>query len=213
MDNQVSGEFSSQGAPGCGRIGITMTALRPDAGIEPGTLLVASPTLRDPNFARAVIFVIDHRGEGTTGVILNRPSDVPLRDVLPQWGEVATGPGTLFVGGPVESNAALCLAQARPGASPAGWTTVSGQVGLTDLDGDPDGLQPLVSGLRVFVGYAGWGAQQLAEEIDEGAWLVVAGHAGDVFADPNLDLWHHVLRRQGGRLALLATFPDNPTLN
>lgn len=190
-----------------------MCALRPDAGIEPGMLLVASPLLRDPNFTRAVIFIIDHRADGTTGVILNRPSEVQLVDVLPQWYELASGPRTLFLGGPVETNAALCLAQALPGEVPVGWTAISGQLGLTDLDSDPEQQHSVFSGLRVFAGYAGWGAQQLADEITEGAWFVVPGRPADVFADPEVDLWREVLRRQGNRLALIATFPDDPRMN
>ena len=114
-----------------------MCALRPDAGVEPGVLLVASPMLGDPNFRRTVVYVLDHRPDGSVGVVLNRPSDVTLLDVLPQWFDLASAPRTLFVGGPVETNAALCLAEARAGSSPSGWTEVSGPVGLTDLDTDP----------------------------------------------------------------------------
>jgi putative transcriptional regulator len=113
----------------------------------------------------------------------------------------------------VETNAALCLAEARAGTAPKGWTAVSGSVGLADLDIDPTSLESELHQLRVFAGYAGWGAGQLAGEISEGAWLVVAGHAGDVFADPGSDLWRSVLRRQGGSVALLATYPDDPRLN
>jgi putative transcriptional regulator len=190
-----------------------MCALRPDAGVEAGVLLVASPSLGDPNFRRTVVYVLDHRGDGSVGVVLNRPSDVTLLDVLPQWWDLASLPRTLFVGGPVETNAALCLAEALPGAVPNGWTAVSGPIGLTDLDADPAALDGALHKLRVFAGYAGWGAGQLADEIAEGAWLVVAGHAGDVFADPGTDLWRSVLRRQGGSIALLATHVEDPRLN
>lgn len=190
-----------------------MCALRPDAGVEPGVLLVASPMLGDPNFVRAVIYVLDHHGDGSVGVVLNRPSEVTLLDVLPQWCDLATQPRTLFVGGPVETNAALCLSELRPGARPVGWTSVAGLVGLTDLDTDPDRIATVLAQLRVFAGYSGWGAGQLAEEIAEGAWMVVAGRTGDVFADPGVDLWRGVLRRQGGKLALLATYTEDPTLN
>jgi putative transcriptional regulator len=190
-----------------------MCALRPDAGVEPGVLLVASPHLGDPNFRRTVVYVLDHRGDGSVGVVLNRPSDVTLLDVLPQWWDLATMPRTLFVGGPVETNAALCLAEVHPGTMPPGWTEVSGPIGLADLDTDPSGVEGALAQLRVFAGYAGWGAGQLADEIAEGAWLVVAGQPGDVFADPGVDLWRRVLRRQRGTVALLATYPDDPRLN
>lgn len=190
-----------------------MRALRPDAGVEPGVLLVASPMLGDPNFRRTVVYVLDHRTDGSVGVVLNRPSDVTLLDVLPQWFDLASAPRTLFVGGPVETNAALCLAEARPGATPHGWTEVSGPIGLTDLDTDPGAVERDLHHVRVFAGYAGWGAGQLVGEIADGAWTVVAGHATDVFADPGGDLWRDVLRRQGGTVALLATYPDDPRLN
>jgi len=177
-------------------------------------LLVASPLLGDPNFVRTVIYVLDHRGDGSVGVVLNRPSEVTLLDVLPQWWDLASTPRTLFVGGPVETNAALCLSEVRrPGSRPSGWTAVSGTVGLTDLDTDPDELSTALAQLRVFAGYAGWGGGQLAAEIADGAWLVVAGRTDDVFADPGVDLWRGVLRRQGGRLAMLATYPEDPSLN
>ena len=63
-----------------------MCGVRPDADVEPGTLLVAAPSLLDSNFRRTVVYVIDHRGEGTLGVVLNRPSEVAVHDVLPAWG-------------------------------------------------------------------------------------------------------------------------------
>lgn len=190
-----------------------MALLRPDAGVEPGTLLVAAPTLTDPNFVRTVIYMLEHHADGSVGVVLNRPSAVAVRDVLPQWRAVASRPRRLFVGGPVESSGALCLAQCLPGQRPTGWTSVAGPVGLADLGTDPERMSPALTQLRIFMGYAGWGAGQLAEEIAGGAWLVIAGRPADVFADPTVDLWSEVLRRQGGRLALLASCPQDPTLN
>jgi putative transcriptional regulator len=190
-----------------------MCALRPDAGVEPGVLLVASPMLGDPNFVHTVVYVLEHSSGGSVGVVLNRPSEVALLDVLPQWWDLASSPRRVFVGGPVETNAALCLSEVRPGARPSGWISVSGPVGLTDLDTDPERMSAELSELRVFAGYTGWSAGQLAGEIASGAWLVVAGRPGDVFADPDTDLWRAVLRRQGGRLALLATYAEDPTLN
>jgi putative transcriptional regulator len=74
----------------------------------------------------------------------------------------------------------------------------------------------LVTGLgalRIFAGYAGWSPGQLQDEIDEGAWYVVEAETGDAFTNNPEDLWRTVLRRQTGDLALMATFPDDPTLN
>ena len=132
---------------------------------KPGTLLVAAPALTDANFARTVVFVIDHRREGTLGVVLNRPSEVEVGDVLPTWGPYTTRPSAIFVGGPVEQKTALCLAALRTGEDPErteGVVGVRGPVALVDLDGDPGSLAPRVRGLRVFAGYAGWDRGQLA---------------------------------------------------
>ena len=184
--------------------------------MEPGTLLVAAPQLLDKNFRRTVVYIIHHRDEGTLGVVLNRPSEVPVHDVLPQWGPHATEPQSLFVGGPVEQRTALCLAALRTGediGAIRGMVGVRGPVGLVDLDGDPDDLVPRARGLRFFAGYAGWDADQLAGEIDRGDWVVVPALPDDVIAEAGSDLWGRVLRRQGTPLAFLATHPGDVKLN
>jgi putative transcriptional regulator len=181
-----------------------------DRDVEPGTLLVAAPGLLDPNFRRTVVYVIEHQGEGTLGVVLNRPSEVPVREVLPAWAPHTSRPSAVFVGGPVDAKTALCLAAFRPGHDPAtmgGVVAVRGPVALVDLDSDPDQLAPLVRGLRVFAGYAGWSGGQLAGEIGRGDWIVVPALPDDVLASGGTDLWGRVLRRQGMPLALLSTFP------
>src|SRR5690606_29589593 len=74
-----------------------------------GRLLVASPTLRDPNFARTVVLILDHDHTGTLGVVLNRPLEVEVRDVLPDWTGDVSAPGSLFGGGPVATDSALAI--------------------------------------------------------------------------------------------------------
>ena len=184
--------------------------------VEPGSALVAAPALRDPNFCRTVVLVIDHRVSGTLGVVLNRPSDVPVREVLPLWGPHATVPQALYVGGPMEQRAALCVA-ALPAGLDAAHTTgvikVRGSLALVSLDADPDVMAPRLRGLRVFAGYAGWDQGQLAAEIERGDWVVVPALPDDVLAPPGTDLWGRALRRQGMPLALLATYPLDPVLN
>ncbi|CAM3601033.1 YqgE/AlgH family protein [Kibdelosporangium persicum] len=178
---------------------------------------MAAPTLLDDNFRRTVVYVIDHRrGEGTLGVVLNRPSEVPVRDVLPAWGDHVSEPRSLFVGGPVEQKTALCLAALRTGQDAAGIKgviSVRGPVALVDLDTDPDTVAPKVRGLRVFAGYAGWNVDQLAGEIERGDWIVVPALPDDVLASPDQDLWGRVLRRQGMPIALLATHPGEVRVN
>ncbi|RZS37627.1 putative transcriptional regulator [Herbihabitans rhizosphaerae] len=193
-----------------------MCRVEDDVGVEPGTLLVAAPSLSDENFRRTVVYIIDHREEGTLGVVLNRPSEVPVDEVLPSWGAFVSEPRSVFVGGPVERKTALCLAMLRTGenaATTSGLIAVRGPIALVDLDADPAELVDRFRGIRVFAGYAGWDVQQLEGEISRGDWFVVPGLPADVLASPEADLWGLVLRRQGMPLALLATHPTDVRTN
>lgn len=184
--------------------------------VEAGSALVAAPGLHDPSFRRTVVLVIEHRESGTLGVVLNRPSEVPVDDVLPSWGSHATRPQSLYLGGPVEQRAALCVAALPTGVDAAsldGVIGVRGALALVDLGSDPSLLVPRVRGLRVFAGYAGWDAGQLDVEIGRGDWVVAPALPDDVLAPTGVDLWGRVLRRQGMPLALLATYPDEPRHN
>ena len=185
--------------------------------VRPGSLLVAMPSLTDPTFTGAVVYVLDHADTGTIGVVLGRPSEVRIGDVLPGWSELAVEPAVFHVGGPCETDTALCLAT-RNGDGPldpgSGLRQVAGAVHLVDLDSDPEELDGEIEGLRVFAGYAGWSAGQLAAELAEGAWACVAGSPGDVLAAASgPELWRSVLRRQSGRLAVLSTAPADPSAN
>lgn len=191
-----------------------------------GRLLVATPALADPNFDRAVVLLLDHDEEGSLGVVLNRPTPVDVADILEGWGELAGAPGVVFQGGPVSLDSALGVAvipgeegqtpgsRPRPGrGEPIGWRRVHGAIGLVDLDTPPELLAPALGSLRIFAGYAGWGPGQLEDELVEGAWYVVESEPGDVSSPAPERLWRAVLRRQRSELAMVATYPDDPSLN
>jgi putative transcriptional regulator len=184
-----------------------------------GRLLAASPKLGDPNFRRTVVLIVeDDEDEGTLGVVLNRPTEVPLEQVLETWTPLASGPQVVFRGGPISPNSALALALAYGSEEPVGWrsleaTPMMSRIGLVDLGAPPELLAGGITSMRVFAGYAGWGAGQLQDEIDEGAWYVLPGDPADAFAAEPEGLWRAVLRRQGGDLALVATFPVDPVWN
>jgi putative transcriptional regulator len=182
----------------------------------PGSLLIASATLLDPNFSRCVLLVLDADSNGTLGVILNRPSEVPVGEVLESWRDVPSEPDVLFRGGPVELNAALAVGSIRGGADadpPPGWRPLTGALGIVDLDASPDELLGRLTALRVYAGYTGWGAEQLEGEIAEGSWHVVPALEGDAFSSHPDRLWRDVLRRQPSPLSLLATLPEDANLN
>jgi putative transcriptional regulator len=185
--------------------------------LRPGRLIVANPLLPDPNFDRTVVMLLAYSEDGALGLVLNRPSDTMLAAPLPRWEHLAASPPVVFVGGPVQHQAVICLARAlgHPAAvvPPQGWSAVLPEVGTLDLDLDPEGLQASFSQVRVFAGYAGWGAGQLEAEIGAGAWWILDARPEDAFSDDPEVLWKRVLRRQGGSLALVAAFPDDPMLN
>lgn len=181
---------------------------------KPGALLVATPSLLHPEFAGTVVLLLDVGDDGALGVVLNRPSPLAVAELLPAWGPVVCRPRVLFHGGPVETNGALAVGLANGVvASGLGFSAVEGALGLVDLDASPEELGPRLSTLRVFAGYAGWGADQLQREITEGSWYVVPGESGDAFGDCAAPLRRRVLRRQPGELAWLSTRPVDPRLN
>ena len=176
-------------------------------------LLVATPLLGDPNFDRTVVWMLEHGDEGALGVVLNRPSGMPVAEPLPSWSDLAVEPPVLFVGGPVSPSSVIALARVRGELPTDAWEPVLGSVGVLDLSADPAPLAPAISALRCFAGYAGWGPGQLELELDEGAWFVVDADPFDAFSDEPGELWRSVLGRQPNELARLAMVPDDPTLN
>jgi putative transcriptional regulator len=184
---------------------------------RPGRLIVANPLLPDPNFDRTVVLLLAYGPDGALGLVLNRPSETRLAAPLPGWEQLAAAPPVVFVGGPVQHQAVICLARAPgradPTVPPEAWNAVLPDVGTLDLDLDPEALQAVFRQVRIFAGYAGWIPGQLESEIGAGAWWILDAVPDDPFSDDPETLWRRVLRRQGGSLALVASFPDDPRHN
>jgi putative transcriptional regulator len=176
--------------------------------------LVATPTLLDPNFFRTVVFIIEHTAEGALGVVLNRPSTADLTDALPDWSHLAAEPPVAFVGGPVQAREAVIgLGRAAAVGSGEGWEPLLDRMGSVDLGRTPLEVHPTIEAVRVFAGYAAWGAGQLDGELSVDGWYVVDAQPDDLLtSEPDL-LWRTVLRRQGGDLAVAANFPLDPRTN
>ena len=184
--------------------------------VRAGTLLLANTDLLEPTFRRSVIYIVEHNDGGTLGVVLNRPSETAVYNVLPQWAKLSAKPKTMFIGGPVKRDAALCLSVLRVGADPdgvPGLRHVAGRMVMVDLDADPDSIAPLVEGVRIFAGYSGWTIGQLEGEIERDDWIVLSALPSDVLVQPRVDLWGRVLRRQPLPLSLLATHPIDISRN
>ncbi len=148
-------------------------------------------------------------------MIVNRPTEEALTEPLDRWIDLQSVPSSVFAGGPVDTNAMIGIATTKGSLEDATelLTPISGPMASADLSADPALVAAHVDSLRVFRGYAGWGAGQLEAEIDEGAWLVLDAEPGDVFSERPEDLWYDVLRRQPGRLSWLALAPDDLSLN
>ena len=172
-----------------------------------GQLLVASPRLVDPNFARTVVALLNHDEKGAMGLVINRPTEVPVSDHLPEWTSRLASPPVVFYGGPVEKSMAIGLRESFDIG--IGTTPLRGVRMVDFSDGEDEG-QGLV---RVFAGYSGWGPGQLEDEIAEESWITVGGFAGDVFSALPQGLWAEILGRQPGTIALLASMPLDPELN
>jgi putative transcriptional regulator len=192
-----------------------------------GRLLVASPVLVDPNFARTVILVLDHgHDSGALGLVVNRPTSLTVTAAVPTWSDHVAEPAVVFVGGPVAAESAIGLGAAGGSSLEAladrepdeDATDGFGSVGFfglgtVDLSREPDEVRPAVATLRVYAGYAGWAPGQLEGEIDEGAWWVVDAEPDDAWTRAPQDLWRTVVRRQPGRLRFASTYPEDPELN
>jgi putative transcriptional regulator len=177
-----------------------------------GKLLVATPMIEAGPFRRAVVFVLDHDDDGALGVIVNRPLDSDVDEILPEWAARTSAPGCLFDGGPVAVDSALGVGLAPGPKVPIGWRQMSGRVGLVDLDAPVPPVEEL-STLRIFAGYAGWSAGQLEDEIDDGSWFVLDALESDLTSARPETLWSQALQRQAGELSWMANFPDDPSDN
>jgi|HubBroStandDraft_1064217.scaffolds.fasta_scaffold00504_4 putative transcriptional regulator len=172
------------------------------ADLAVGKLLVASPDLSDPNFAKTVVLLVQYDEDGVVGLILNRRSKVPISRVL---GEVAGAKGRtdpVYAGGPVGRTDVLALVRSR--RAPGDAKRVLGDVFLVSTQ---EGLEKTFASatdadaVHVYLGYSGWTAPQLANELDLGAWHVFQGSAKAVFDSDPESLWPRLIRDTELRIA------------
>ena len=178
-----------------------------------GKLLLAAPVLKDPNFDRTVVFIAEHSEDGAMGIVLNRPSEAPVAEAIPELSWVAdAGAESVYVGGPVAPNGVIVLAEWEDPSQAV--VLVADDLGFVPGDAEDSGaLEAAVRRARVYAGHAGWGPGQLEQELDEEAWIVESPLRDDLFSDDPAGLWAAVLRRKGREFALLSTMPPDPSLN
>jgi putative transcriptional regulator len=173
-----------------------------------GSLLVAHPNMLDPNFRRAVLYISLHDPEdGALGVILNRPLDKQVGDLVNEEPPAGLANVPVFLGGPVGRNQLMFAAfQWEKGEGLKLNHSVNLEQASELLSDDP-------SSVRAFVGYAGWGAGQLEAEMKQNAWLVQKATRSTLKADRLPKLWFDIMRGLGPWYKMLAAAPDDPSLN
>lgn len=176
-----------------------------------GQLLLASPSLFDPNFRRTVVLIAEHSDEGAMGLVLNRPSEATVAEAVPDLAGLVGDGEPVWVGGPVQGSSVLVLGEFDDPADAA--SIVVGNIGFAGADGDFGALAAATRRARVYAGYAGWGPGQLEEELEESSWIVEPVLDADLFPDVAQDLWATLLRRKGGVYRVVALMPDDPSTN
>jgi putative transcriptional regulator len=175
-----------------------------------GHLLIAGASLWDPNFRRSIVLIGHHDGDGAVGVVLNRTADVTVAEAVPPLAPLVADGEPLFIGGPVEPQAAVVVADFDD--PDRAEILALGSIGFLPPDSGaegPDGIRRA----RVFAGYSGWGAGQLEAELEEDSWIVEPAVPDDVFTDDPEHLWDRVLRRKGHAFDLLRLMPADPSAN
>jgi putative transcriptional regulator len=181
-------------------------------GPDAAKLLVASPDLEDPNFQRTVVLVAEHNPEGAMGVVLNRRTDTSVGEASPSLSRLVDGEDLIHVGGPVQPNGVVVLAEFDDPDRAA--SVVIGDVGFVAAGSDLEDVGGVVRRARVFAGHAGWGPGQLDAELDDEGWIVVSQPSPDeIFTESPEGLWSAVLERKGGRYALVARMPEDLSVN
>lgn len=174
--------------------------------------MIADPFLKDPNFLRTVVFLCEHKAEGSLGFVLNRKYENTLDELIPGLEDIKL---PVFYGGPVQMDTIHFLHQ-YPQEIPGGeevakgifwggdFEMVVGMLKSGTIDGDR---------IRFYIGYSGWGDGQLTNEIQERSWLTVAGSRKLVFHKNYEDIWKESLKQLGGDYEMMINFPIDPQLN
>jgi putative transcriptional regulator len=173
-----------------------------------GSLLIAHPSMMDPNFRRAVLFISAHDAEdGAIGVILNRPLDKHVSDLVSEEPPHGLADVPVFLGGPVGKNQLMFAAFEWEDANGLRLNhSIKMDEAHEKVDTDP-------ASIRAFVGYAGWSAGQLEAEMKQKAWILQKPSRAALSPERLPKLWFEIMRGLGPWYKLLAAAPDDPSLN
>jgi len=178
----------------------------------PGILLIADPFLKDPNFLRTVVFLCEHREDGSFGFVLNRRYENTLDELIP---EVEGFKLPVFYGGPVQMDTIHFLHQ-YPVDIPGGEEVMKGVYWGGDFS---KAVEMIKNGemdfkkIRFYIGYSGWSDGQLSDEIKEKSWITAEASRKLIFQTSPEDVWKESLKHLGGDYEMMIHFPTDPQLN
>lgn len=178
-----------------------------------GKLLISEPFLNDPNFKRSVVLMADHGLEGTLGFILNQPSQLLLKDLVPDLWQAAY---PVFIGGPVEVDTVhfihRCYDKLNSGEEIAKGIYWGGNFETLKILVNNNSIDE--NEVKFFLGYSGWSKTQLKEELEENTWIVSDQYHQDlIFSNNEEKLWREVIINLGPKYAHVSNFPSDPSLN
>ena len=178
----------------------------------PGILLIADPFLKDPNFLRTVVFLCEHKEEGSFGFVLNRQYQNTLDELVPELEEHKF---PVYYGGPVQQDTIHFLHQ-YPDEIPGGIEVLKGVYWGGDFDLVVEMIKKGTidpARIRFYIGYSGWSSGQLTTEMNEKTWLTVKATRSLIFHHQYEEIWKDALRQLGGEYEMMINFPIDPQLN
>jgi len=179
---------------------------------EKGRLLISEPFLPDPNFERTVVLLCEHNEEGSFGFVLNKPAIVKVNEVMD---ELKNFEHPIFIGGPVQQDTLHFIhrnTEIEAGAEVRTGIYWGGNFENVLFLSDTEQLR--VEQIRFFLGYSGWSAGQLEEELDQNSWIVCDFVTEELmFETEPANMWKKALGNMGGRFSVYANYPVDPNLN
>ncbi|HEY3251293.1 MAG TPA: YqgE/AlgH family protein [Ignavibacteria bacterium] len=180
---------------------------------EKGKILVSEPFLLDPNFKRTIILLTEHGEEGSLGFVLNKPTEYYIHDLVEDFPKFEA---KVFYGGPVQLNMLQFIYRADHSYIECSLEIIPGLY----WGGSFEILKTMIESnsvnpddFRFFLGYSGWGEEQLVDELKINSWILAGSTIENIFSDEPDKLWRETLKSMGKKFALLASFPDNPSVN
>lgn len=179
-----------------------------------GKILISEPFLNDPNFKRTIILLSEHTEEGSVGFVLNKPTEYKINQLIDDFPEFDA---QVYYGGPVQLNTLQFLYRNEVD------NIIDGSLEILPglyLGGSFDILRTLIEAgkvkpadFRFFLGYSGWGEDQIKDELELNSWILTETSIDNIFSEEPDKLWREILKKMGKKFAILASFPDNPSMN